>query len=158
MSFPDLEQLNKQAGLATVTINDDSYTVHLLPTTIGLAMSLEIGKLLMPSLGAGIDGFRHDEILHGAPTTFADLGKLLVLQMGEVKIVEMVKALLSKSEINGKQLDFEKHFSGNYGALIQLVEFALRENFESFFTESGLQTRFVQLMSNLSIQPAELEE
>ncbi len=157
MSF-DIENINRQAGLATVTIKEDEYTVHLLKTTVGLAMSLEIGKLLMPSLGAGIDGFRHDEILHGAPTTFADLGKLLVSQMGEVKIVEMIKALLNNVEIGGKKIDFETHFRKNYGTLMQLVEFALRENFESFFTESGLQTRFVQLMSNLSAPQAELEE
>lgn len=158
MSFPDLENINKQAGISSVTIKDDEYTVHLLPTTVGLAMSLEISKLLMPSLGAGIDGFRHDEILHGAPTTFADLGKLLVGQMGDVKIVEMIKALLGNVEVSGKKIDFDTKFRGNYGTLLQLVEFALKENFESFFTESGLQTRFAQLMSNLSIQPVELEE
>lgn len=157
MSF-DIEQINKDAGLSVKTINGKEYTVTLLPATIGLKMSLEISKLLAPSLGASVDGLRHDDILHGAPQTFSDLALKLVNQMDKVNIVGMIGTLLGSVEVNGKRIDFDNHFRANYGELIQVLEFALRENFESFFTGSGLQTRFQEVMENLTPQPQELEE
>ena len=157
MSF-DIQQIDKQSGIATKEVNCTDYTIQLLPATSGLAMSLEISKLLAPSVGAGLDGFGHDELLHGKATTFSGVAKLLATQLGTVDVSGMVKALLNNLEADGKKVNFDTHFRGNYGDLIQLIEFALKENFESFFTESGLKTRLTEVIQSLSVQPAELEE
>ena len=157
MSY-NIDQINKEAGIATTKINDVDYTIALLPATVGLAMSLEISKLIAPSIGSTVDGLRHDEVMHGAPATFSDLAEKLVGQMGKVNVVAMINSLLGKTEVDGKVINFDTHFRGNYGSMFQLVEFALRENFESFFTGSGLQTRFQTIMATMAPQVPELEE
>jgi|26BtaG_2_1085354.scaffolds.fasta_scaffold05197_5 hypothetical protein len=157
MSF-DINDINKQAGISTKEINGVNYTLHLLPATVGLKMSLEISKLLAPSIGASFDGLRHDELLHGAPKTFSDLATLLSTQLDKVDVADLISALLSNVEVDGKKINFDTHFRGNYGSMIQLVEFALRENFESFFTESGFQTRLMSLMESLKTPTPDLEE
>lgn len=157
MTF-DINSINKEAGLASKQINGKEYTIHLLPATAGLKMSLEISKLMAPSVGAGLDGLRHDEILHGSPTTFTDLAMKLVTQMDQVNVVELVGALLGKVEVGGSRINFDTHFRANYGELIQVIEFALRENFESFFTGNGFLTRFQEMMAQLNPPQVDLEE
>lgn len=160
MTF-DINSLNKDSGIAITTINDVEYTIQLLPASKGMALGIEISKLIAPSIGAGVDGLSRDEVLHGAPETFTQLASLFVQQLYKVDLSKIVGVLLDGLEANGERVNFDTHFRGNYGTLAQLIKFALKENFESFFTESGLVTHFNSMMKSMvanRAQPQESEE
>lgn len=137
---------------STKTINNTKYTINKLKMTDGLKTSQSILKLIAPTIGGAVDGLRHDEVLHGAPDSFANLALLFTQQMDKVDIIKIIHTLLFQMEVNGKSLDpnaVEDHFIGNYGELVEVVEFALEENFKSFFAQSGIKARFTKVFQTL---------
>ena len=66
---------------------------------------------------------------------FTDLAIALVRQLDELELEETCRVLLAGLTCNGQPVDYETHFAGNYSAYIQVIEYALKENFGSFFTD-----------------------
>ena len=60
------------------TINNKQFSLKKLGARDGFTIGLEISKLVLPALGASVDGMRKDEIIHGAPQTFGDAAQKLV--------------------------------------------------------------------------------
>lgn len=130
--------------------NGKTYQLTVLPAGEGYAMALRLLKLILPALGGGLDGMQHDELIHGAPRTFSDLALTICEQMDKADVLGITKRLVKDVVVDGQGIDFDEYFAANYGELITVLEWSLKENFGSFFTESGIQTRLMNLVGTLT--------
>lgn len=144
-------------GYKVKTIDGDVYAIKLMPATQGLSLALNLIKIFLPSLGAWADGEKKEQfILPEDNQMFSEVAMLLVSQMDKVDLSAVVRSLLNGVLYNNEQVDFDKHFSAKYDELIELVEFAMRENFGSFFT-NYLRRKGIDLGSILPSQEASEE-
>jgi hypothetical protein len=131
----------------TITIKDKVYKVEPLDAESGLDTWEFLMNKLLPSIGTGLDSFRHDPIMDGAPTTFSEAMLHLSAQLskdpGTLKALSLT--LLEGLTVDGELVDFKEHFSANYGTWLKVVKFALTENFSSFF-EEGWESAAKDLM------------
>ena len=136
-----------------IKIDGEKYSIVLLNTSETLRTGQEIIKLILPSAGAAMDGmFGEQDILADEPATFTSIAFHLVRQMGEFHTIETVKQLLEGSTVDGEPLEFETHFKGKFSVLIKLIEFAVKENYGSLFTDMGLKERLTSYTESLKIQ------
>ena len=131
--------------------------IYKLPASEGIVMGTKILKLILPVLGGFADEMFSEETKE-VPKTFSEISTRLVTQMDNVDILGIIKRLLSELAINRKEVDFDNYFMGNYGELILVVEFALRENFNSFFEVVGLKDRLLQVVGAVTDNQAESDE
>ena len=133
-----MEDINQQAaakaGIKQKTINGKIYSVKLLPATLGMTISSRIMKAMGPAIGVVVDS--KDEIyLPGEQSFYTDIAVAVVAQLDELSLEMTVQELLGGLSCDGHAVDFDRHFAGNYGSLIAVVEYALQENFGNFFTD-----------------------
>ena len=127
----------------TVTVGERDYTVTTFPAFKGLSYLQKLMKVFGPSLGeimsnvaadgeVDLENFSiEDEALSKAISLLTEnLDKSNVAQLAQ----EMIKEAVT---INGQTVRFDQEFSANYGALIKLLTAIIRENYSSFFDESG---------------------
>lgn len=127
----------KNSGVRQTIIGDSEYVIKLLPATKGLEMGNRLIKAFGTALGVILDSNSREEIdeyFLEESTLFTDLAIAVCAKLDELNIIVTVKDLLAGSYVNGQPLDFDSHFMANYGNLVCLVEFALKENFGDFFT------------------------
>lgn len=127
-------------------------SIKLLKTTVGIAVAKKLIKLVAPAVGGAADGMRHDDFIHGAPRSFTDLALTLCDQIDKVKIEDIITVLLDEMYIEGNPVDYDEYFMANYGELIEILEFSLRENFATLFTGKGIKARFLQTIQNILIK------
>lgn len=99
--------------------------IYLLKAGVGIAMAQKLG-----GLAATFFSKEEDD------TMTIDFVKIFKGLSSELKFDEldmMIKALLSGIAIDGKDIDFDEEFAGNYGFFVKIMSFALQENFGSFF-------------------------
>jgi len=121
----------------TIVIKNKEYKIKPLNARDGLRLwEYLLGKLL-PSVGTGLDRMSHDELLDGSPTTFAQAMIHLVsnLEKDYDTLNNITDTILEGCLVDGKPLNTDEEFSCNYGAWRQLLIFALKVNFSSFFEE-----------------------
>lgn len=123
--------------------------IKMLRTTAGIAVAKKLLNLVAPAIGGAADGMRHDDMIHGAPKSFTHLALTMCEQIDKVQIENIITVLLEDMTIDGKEIDYEEYFSANYGELIEILEFSLRENFETFFTGKGLKARFLKTIQGV---------
>lgn len=122
-------------GYKQVMLDEGMYAIKLLPSTQGIGLAFNLIRVFLPSVGAWADGEKKEGlILPEDNSMFSEVAMLLVGQMDKIDLSQVIKTLCGNALLNNQPIDFEKHFVGNYGSLISLVEFALAENFGSFFT------------------------
>lgn len=119
------------------TIGKNKYQIQLLPARKGLATAMRLSKVILPALGSSFDALDSTD-----GTGFTRVALLLVEQADQIDVVDLVDVLLENAAVNGKELNFDEQFLGNYGEMVEVLEFAIRENFESFFEAKGLKDRF----------------
>jgi hypothetical protein len=124
-------------------------SIQKLPMSKGINVAKELICLIAPTIGSAVDGVRHDDLIHGAPKSFSDLALVLVTQLDKVDILELIQLLLAGLLIDGDEVDIEEYFSGNYGELLEIMEFALRENFQTFFIGKGIKARLITAVKTL---------
>jgi hypothetical protein len=140
------DTVKKDSEKNSITIGKDVYKVKILSASEGIATWEYLMKKLLPSVGTGLDSFRHDEVLDGSPTTFAEAFMHLSNRLDGNSLVSISGTLLAGLEVNGKEVDFDEHFKANYGSWAKVIKFALMENFESFFVD-GWTTTLTDLVS-----------
>lgn len=117
-------------------INGKTYTIQLLSTSLGIKVKERIIRAFGPMLGVSFDYIQKGEDIFPEDfNLFTDLSIALVRNLTELDVVTTIQLLLADSYCDGHKIDFEDHFAGNYSELYLLVEFALKENFGSFFTD-----------------------
>ncbi len=142
------DQVNKFRRTTTLE-NGDKATVRVLRMIEGVATAKKLLNVIAPAVGGAADGMRHDDIIHGAPRSFTNLALTLCGQIEKVQIEDLIVLLLDDMQINGKDVDINDYFAANYGQLVEVLEFSLRENFSSFFTGKGIKARFLKTVESL---------
>lgn len=137
----------EQAGVHSIKIKDSTYTIELLPATQALAVATQLLKVAAPALGAWADSKNKAElILPEENDTFAVIGSLLVGQLDKISVLDIVTLLTQNIKKNGEVINIDTEFRGNLGGLIAILEFILKENCGSFFTDY-LQAKGLSLPS-----------
>lgn len=134
------------------TIGDHTYRVYQLPATQGLAMFMDLAKMVGPSLGVLIDAAKTEK---GGSASLSDLMgtniqgdafgtamTALVDRFDTAKVQEMISKLREKTEVdisgagNFVRLGsiYEVHFAGKIGGLLGWLRFALEVQFSDFLS------------------------
>lgn len=114
----------------TKEIKDRTFQISLLPAGEGIQMAQKLSTLVLPILeGAGEDEVEID---------FMKIATGLSASIGDKELLAIIHRLVKGLAVDGKEVKFDDYFRGNYGELIQVIAFALQENFGSFF--EGLAT------------------
>lgn len=131
--------------------------IKILRTTAGIAVAKRLMNVVAPAVGGAADGMRHDDFVHGAPKSFTHLALTLCEQLDKVQIENLITVLLEDMTIDGKEVDYEEYFAANYGELIEILEFSLRENFNTFFTGKGIKARFLKTIQGMILGETPVE-
>lgn len=135
---------------ATGTLSSGAkFKVKKLRMSVGIKIAKKLNKVILPLLGGTIDGLKHDDYIHGAPKSFSNLALLLCEQIDEAQVEDLIVVLLDGLTINNDEVDIDDYFAANYGELVEILEFSLRENFKSFFTGKGIQAQLVDKLKAL---------
>lgn len=152
-----LEDLAQQHGIKTqdqinelndryykhITIGDDIFKVKMLGGRKGVSIALKLKSIALPLIGQGVDGIKAEKVAFETPQTFTQMAMILCQQMEHASVETLIldDILYEVSIKDGDRwvkLDWDEFLIANYGALIPLLTFALKENFESFFTGNGM--------------------
>lgn len=148
-----LQQLANKAGILTedqlaakesllwkdIKIGEDTYSVRMIGGRKGIAVSLKLKGIALPLIGRQVDGAMSEETLE-VPTTFTDMANILTEQMYKTDMDSLIfEDLLYKVKVNNEEItDWDEYLTCNYSCIVPLIAFAIKENFESFFTGSGM--------------------
>lgn len=124
----------KPTTKGSIVINDKVYKIVPLPWEEGIELWEDMMKVVLPSIGSGLDRLQHDEF-SGSPTTFTEACINLSHNLDGHTLRVYSQAMFDGATVDGEPLDVNKEFTANYGAWRKLFVFALKENFESFFVE-----------------------
>jgi hypothetical protein len=150
--------LDEEKAKNSKTINGKVYKIKPLCARDGLVVWENLISLLGPSVGIGIDSFNHNEIIDGSPTTFSEAMLLLQRKLDGTQLVNYSEELFVGLKCDGDEVDWNTHFSSNYGDWMQVMILAMKENFQTFFTESGFDLNLQAMMSKVLPQPEPSEE
>lgn len=146
------------AGSRQIVIGDKTYGIQLLPATAGLQLGNRLIKGFAPTLGVFLDNEENTEFSL-EQTLFTDAAIALTRHMDDMDVVAIIKGMLAGLTCNAKPVEFDQEFRGNYGTLMAIVEFALKENFSDFFTDylkaKGLDT---ETLRSLMVRKADTPE
>jgi len=131
------------------------YKIKLLNTSEAFLSGQELLKLTLPSMGAFADGVKTMDDPFSDQTTFTAISYSLVKQLGDVNTLSIIKLLLHDATANDDVINFESYFRGKLGLLVNVVEFAMMENYGSLFTDMGLKQRLMSFMKGLAPQTPE---
>lgn len=140
--------------------NGKKISVKVLNMTAGIGVARKLLAVIAPAVGGTLDGLKHDDIIHGAPKDFTDLSLTLCSQIDKIQVESLIDILLTDLTVDGVPVDIEEYFAGNYGELIEILEFSLKVNFSTFFTGKGIKARFFKTIQTLmgSISPESEEQ
>jgi hypothetical protein len=134
-----------------VTINDNTYSVRMMGAIKGAGLAIKLKGIALPLIGKYADGVNQEDDLLNPPQTFTDMAQILTYQLENADVGDIIfSKLLKDIKFNGELVtDIDDIFSANYGDLIELVAFTIKENFGSFFTGSGLMRSVQEKMQKL---------
>ena len=96
-------------------------------------ISAVLGAPLGTLGGAGVSG----GLLDLKADALGEAASKMAEQLDDPKTVESVKLLLTGLRKGDQPIEFDLEFSGNYGVLVKLIAWCLKENFGSFFADSA---------------------
>jgi len=137
-----------------INVGDKEYVIRVLPAGVGMKMGLRLVKIVTPLLGGVMDDLSSNSDLFGEDDTFTKLASKMVLVLEEEQLDEIVHSVLSSAVIieKGKiprDLDFDNDFMANYGELIEVLAFALKENFSSIFQGKGIRHHLAGMVTKV---------
>jgi hypothetical protein len=140
----------------TKEVNGRKYQITLLPALKAVAMGKTLMKLILPAIGGTVDGLR-DDGLYGVPKTFTDLALTICSQLDDVDLDEIISVLLKDLVCEGQTVrDLDTHFQGELGEMFGVLEFALRENFSSFFTGNDFLAPLMKMLQGMGVDTSEM--
>lgn len=126
----------KQAGIHSIKIKDQTYSIELMPARQAFAIATQLMKLSLPSIGAYADGVKRQEwVLPEDDNMFTEVAILLAKQMNDVSVMDLLTLITQGISKNGTSVDVDEEFKGNLGGFIVLLEFVLKENCGSLFQD-----------------------
>ncbi len=130
-------------------IGDKEYTIRLLTAFPALRIGKRLMSVVLPAVGGTLDGLREDD--YGTtPKTFTELALVLCDQLDGIEFDELAVELLGGSLCNGIEIkNLDAHFQGEIEGMIELLIFALKENFGKLFMGKGLLAQFQKVTEGL---------
>ena len=105
-------------------------------------------KMIGPVFGEVIDSRNVDEeMMFEKQNTFREVLTIVTSKIGEPEMRILIAQMLHGATVDGKPLDINEEFRGNVHRMQELVVYAMKENFQGFFTESDI---FQSVMGGLS--------
>jgi len=153
--------LNKIVGnfrRKTKLTSGKNISIKVLRMSEGVSVGKKLLNVVAPAIGGTLDGLKHNEYLHGAPKSFSHLALMLCDQIEKVQVEDLIVVLLNEMLVEDNEIDIEDFFAGNYGELIEVLEFALKENFSSLFTAGGIKARLGKTYQMLMAQTTQESE
>ncbi len=141
-----------------VTFGDVEYRVTTFPASKGLTYLQKLLKIVGPAVGeilskAAVDGEGLSDIsVEDEALSFAI--RELTTNLDKDNVAQLVQDMIKDGVTKGGQnVPFDQEFSGNYGNLVKLLGVIIKENYSSFFGESG----FEELLTMLPQPPSSKE-
>jgi hypothetical protein len=147
MSNPVQQAANK--FLAEKEINNKKFQIRKLGALKGIKIIQQLSKVLIPIFGGTLDGFKHDDFVHGAPKTFSSLALTIVESVDQIDVEGLILDFTKEMRVDGEAVVFDDFFSANYSELLSVLEFCLKENFPDFFPQDGTTPQWVNKIINL---------
>jgi len=138
----EIEALNSKME-KHIQIGDNLYKIKLISGRKGIQIALQLQGIALPLIGRAIDGLKDEDDFIETPKTFTEMATMLTYSLGEQDMDKLIfEDILYDVRIKEgdvyKPVDWDEYLIGNYGDFIPLIAFALKENFSSFFTKSGM--------------------
>lgn len=142
-----MSQLKPQEFFTQKEIGGKRYTIQKLSgwdAWDGWALILE---MIGPIFGEVIDSRNVDEeMMFEKQNTFREVLTIVTSKIRTPEMRQLIGQMLTGATVDGAMLDIDKDFQGSIHHMQELVVYALKENFEGFFTESDI---FQSTMSGL---------
>ena len=113
-------------------IQGQQYQIYLIPAGEGLRMAKTLAQTFLPLWGQFMTSAQEGNL------DYSELAISLVGELDTFDVETLVRRLLKECTVDGKEVDFDQYFMGNYGELVEIVAFAIQKNFSSFFAAKGL--------------------
>jgi len=161
MNQVDLSKFQK-----TLTLDSGlEYQISLLNAWEGIRLGNQIKGVILPLFGGTIDGINSSDDFISQSTPFTNIAITLCDQLDKVQLEGVIGALLkglvlkeqgkAPKDLNPTSSAFEEHFMANYGELIEVLAFSLRENFGSLFTGKGIHLRLMEAVTGMGAPSTE---
>lgn len=136
-------KMNQELGLAQKDIGGHRFEIKLLPCKIAGNVFIDLLETVGPTIGIAIDKYRNlDYVDPTEDTSFAEVAGMLSSQLASSEFENVVTIILKDCVMDGKPFDDNVHLRGEFNTYLELIEFALMENFQDFF-----RIRFAALWS-----------
>jgi len=109
-------------------INGKTVKIVLLKTLDGIKISKEISKVAVPAITA----------LQQSDGDITQLAVALVNNLDSIDLGAIIIKLFDGATVDEFPINVDDYFAGNYGELVGFLTFALKANFESFFSLDSL--------------------
>ncbi len=126
-----------------LAIGDVEYKITTFPAFKGLTYLQKLLKIVGPAIGeifsnaaaSGSEAFELDIEDEALSTAIREL----TVNLDKENVAQLVQDMITSSVLKGGQpIQFNQEFSGNYGAMVKIMGAIIKENYSSFFGESGL--------------------
>lgn len=114
-----------------VTVDSETYKVHLLPPSRAIGLSVRLMKIVGEPLAAMAG--QSDNMETALPTAV----RALTTRLDESEVLGLIQKLLETVTQGNKPVVFETHFQGRLGHMLKLVAKIVEVQFGDFFTGIG---------------------
>lgn len=122
-------------NVRTVQIGEKEFQIYVLPAGEGIVMAQKLSKIVMPLFALPTGADEDDD--HEINISFVEIATKVTESLDDTEVLKMILRLTKEFAVDGKPQNFDTYFSCNYGELVQLMSFAISENFGSFFEGLG---------------------
>lgn len=122
----------KQRGTRIIStmIDGARYEMNTLPSDVGIKAVLQCVRLFGSAYVSSVDDF--------------DLS-LLVQKLDDQEMLDWIGVMITGLGCDGIDVEFNEHFSANYGELLSVLKWSCEENFKSFFGGAPDLQKFMDL-------------
>jgi len=153
--------IHSEFDVVSKNIDGVEYTIRLLNTSEAYLSGQKLLQLALPVMGAFADGVSDLDDPLKESSAFTAMAFHMAKQLGDVNTLGIIILLLDGATANGVPINFEKYFRGKLGLLVHVIEFAIKENYGSLFTDMDLRKHLTSFMGRLApqiLEPPSLDE
>lgn len=118
-------------------INGKDFQIYLLPAGEGIKRATQLAKAFAPTMASLVESSSQGVI------DYSSVAYTIAEGLEEIDVLDVCSALLKDLSVGGQAVKLDDYFMGNYGEFIEIMAFALKENFESFFEAKGFVEKFL---------------
>lgn len=133
-------QTNPLNRVRTTQIKGKTFQIYLLPAGEGIKRASQLIKAFSPSVAAIV------EATQGGLLDYTALAYTLAEGLDNIDMLDFASRLLKDLSVNGQAVNLDDYFMGNYGELVEILAFTLKENFGSFFELKGFAEKLLPTM------------